>query len=280
MHPNLQETQYLKEKLCEKRIELTKHRKSEHWTLNQLVGVLKSLKRGKCRDPQGLLNDILKPDVAGQDFQLSLLKMLNKTKETLIIPDMIKIVNVAMLPKPGKASLHDLENQRGIFLISVFRSVLMKLLLKDAYKMLDNYMTDSNIGGRQGRRIQDHLFIVSGILFDNASSKKNKPISICIYDCKQCFDSMWQYKVINDIFEAGVNDDKLALLYKINKSNQLAVKTQHGLTDRKEVETRPRQSVPNSWSYFLGKYSGILGKCSISFLQIQWYFGQIQWYFG
>ena len=41
----------------------------------------------------------------------------------------------------------------------------MKLLLKDEYEKLDSYMTDLNIGGRQGRQIQDHLFIVNGIFF-------------------------------------------------------------------------------------------------------------------
>ena len=112
----------------------------------------------------------------------------------------------------------------------------MKLLLKDEYEKLDSYMTDSNIGGRQGRRIHDHLFLVNGIIFDNSSSKKKKPISICIYDCRQCFDPMWQDEVINNLYEAGIRDDKLALLNEINKTNNLAVKTQHGLTERKVVE--------------------------------------------
>ena len=137
---------------------------------------------------------------------------------------MMKNVNVAMIPKPGKPGLHDLNYQRDIFPISIFRSVLMKLLLKDDYEKLDSYMTDSNIGGRQGRRIQDHLFKVNGILFDNSSTKKKKPISICIYDCRQCFDSMWQDEVKNDLFVAGITDDKLALLNEINKTNYLVSK--------------------------------------------------------
>ena len=46
---------------------------------------------------------------------------------------------------------------------------------------------------------------------------------------------MWQSEVINDIFEAGVNDDKLALLVEINKTNYMSVKTPLGLTERKEI---------------------------------------------
>ena len=79
------------------------------------------------------------------------------------------------------------------------------------------------------------FFIINGILFDNNKSKNSKPLSICIYDCKQCCDSLWHEEVTNDIYEAGVNDDKLALLYEINKVNNLAVKRQHGLTERKTV---------------------------------------------
>ena len=44
--------------------------------------------------------------------------------------------------------------------------------------------------------------------------------------------------VINDLFEAGVQDDKLALLYEINKTNRVAVKTADGLSERKEIKTK------------------------------------------
>ena len=152
MHPNLIQLQCMKEILCKKRIEVAKHMKSEAWTLNNLEIVLKSLKKGKCRDPQGFINDIVKPDVIGADLKNSLLVMLNKTKDTLTIPEMMKTVNVAMLPKPGKPGLHEVENQRGVFLISVFRSILMKLLLKDEYETLDKNITDSNIGGRKKQK--------------------------------------------------------------------------------------------------------------------------------
>ena len=104
-------------------------------------------------------------DVAGKDLRISLLHILNNTKGPIIIPDMMKKVNVVMLPKPGKPSLHQIENHRGVFLISVFRSILMKLLLKDEYETIDSNMSDSNIGGRKERQIQDHIFIVNGYLF-------------------------------------------------------------------------------------------------------------------
>ena len=97
-----------------------------------------------------------------------------------------------MIPKPGKRSLGNIENQRGILIINILRSLLMKILLKDEYETLDSFMSDSNIGGRKGRRIQDHLFIINGIIFEHARNTNSNPLKIRIYDYKQCFDSLWQ----------------------------------------------------------------------------------------
>ena len=47
---------------------------------------------------------------------------------------------------------------------------------------------------------------------------------------------MWQDEVINELFDAGVQDDKLALLHKINESNIIQVKTPGGLSDARNVE--------------------------------------------
>ena len=45
-------------------------------------------------------------------------------------------------------------------------------------------------------------------------------------------------------FDAGVQNDKLALLHKVNKVNKLAVKTPHGLSERKEVNNIICQGEP------------------------------------
>ena len=162
--------------------------------------------------------------------------MLNKAKDNLEIPDTMKDVIIAMIPKQGKGLSSNISNQRGVFILSIFRSILMKILLKDEYQMIDSYMSDSNVGGRKGRRIQDHLFVINGVIFEHARKRGKKPLTIGIYDYRLCFDSMWQEEVINDLFEAGIQDNKLALLYKINKTNRVAVKAADGLSERKEIK--------------------------------------------
>ena len=47
---------------------------------------------------------------------------------------------------------------------------------------------------------------------------------------------MWLEEALNDLYEAGVQDDKLALIYLANEENHVAVKTPHGLTERKPIQ--------------------------------------------
>ena len=244
VHLKLQYLQELKDKLCYKRLEVVKHIKSPQWTQVEVNSILKSLKNNKCRDPEGYINEIFKDGVAGEDLKKSICHILNRIKDTLEIPDMLKNVNIAMIPKPGKRSLGNIENQRGIFIINILRSLLMKILLKDEYETLDSFMSDSNIGGRKGRRIQDHLFIINGIIFEHARNTNSNPLKIGIYDYKQCFDSLWQEEILNDLYDAGIQNNKLSLLYKINQTNKIAVKTHHGISQRKTFNMITCQGEP------------------------------------
>ena len=49
-------------------------------------------------------------------------------------------------------------------------------------------------------------------------------------------DSIDLKEAISDIFNVGVDDDSLALIYKANSEVQMAVKTPSGLTERQKVE--------------------------------------------
>ena len=112
----------------------------------------------------------------------------------------------------------------------------MKLIYNDKYSIIDSNMSDSNVGARKNKNIRNHIFIINGIIHDVLSSKKKKPIDIQIRDYKQCFDSMWLQETLNDMFEAGVDDDQLALMYEANRNVNVAVKAPNGLTDRVNIK--------------------------------------------
>ena len=170
----------------------------------------------------------------GKDFLQSLLLLLNQVKESLTIPDFMEFCNIVSIYK-GKGEKGDLKNDRGIFIVNIFRAIMMKMIYRDKYEIVDKSMQDSNVGARKKKNIRNHIFILNGII-NEALKNKDKPVDIVIVDYKQCFDSLWLDEVVNDLFEAGICDDKLALIYKLNSVNQVAVKTPFGITERKVVE--------------------------------------------
>ena len=86
----------------------------------------------------------------------SLLIMYNKIKKTKIIPSFMRIANISAIYK-GKGEMADLDSDRGIFIVSIFRYILMRLIYKDKYDIIEKSMSDSNIGARKKKNIRNHI---------------------------------------------------------------------------------------------------------------------------
>ena len=84
-------------------------------------------------------------------------------------------------------------------------------------------MSDSNIGARKNRNIRDHLFMVNGVI-NNVINGNGPETDLQLFDIRQCFDSMWLRETLNDMFDADINDDYLAMLFETNKKCELAIK--------------------------------------------------------
>ena len=78
-------------------------------------------------------------------------------------------------------------------------------------------MSDSNVGGRKRRNIRNHIFIVNGIINEAMREKSN--IEIEILHFKQCFDSMKLDETINDLYDTGLKNDNINMIYKLNENN-------------------------------------------------------------
>ena len=118
------------EELFKLRLELAKQKKTAPWKMTDLEDALKTLKNGKCRDPEGLNHEIFKEKVIGDDLKRSMLKMYNKSKEEGILPVFMRYENISAIYK-GRGEVTDLDSDRGIFLVSIFRTILMKMIYKD-----------------------------------------------------------------------------------------------------------------------------------------------------
>jgi hypothetical protein len=170
--------------------------------MKDLEKVLRGLKTGKCRDPEGMIREIFKEEVMGNDLKESLLTMLNKSKLTGTMPRFMNLVNIAAIYK-GKGEFTDLEAERGIFIVSILRTILMQMIYADKYRIIDNSMSDSNIGARKKKNIRNHIFVVNSVIHDVLSSSAKDPIDIMVLDFKQMFDSECLYECLNDVYEVS-----------------------------------------------------------------------------
>ena len=218
------------EKLCQERLEQASQQKSLPWTEDDVKSVLKSLKTGKSKDPYEMPNELFKPEVAGTDLVLAVTKLMNRIKDELHFPIPMNICNVTNLYKNKGLKKH-FDSYRGIFRTPVLRNILDKLMYDDEYENIDDNLTNCNVGSRKRRNIRDNLFVINAIT--NASKKNPKEaIDINVYDVIKCFDSLWLAECINDLYDAGLKNDKLVLLYKSNITANIAIKTSSGNTDR------------------------------------------------
>ena len=232
--PGYEDLLQKQEELFRHRLELARKEKTLPWKMSDLENALKSLKADKCRDPEGIIREIFKDEVIGTNLKKSLLILYNKIKQTGIIPAFMRFANIAAIYK-GKGEMTCLDSDRGIFLVTIFRTILMKMLYSDNYEIIDGSMSDSNIGARKRKNIRNHIFIVNSIIHDVLSKKANQPVDIMVLDYKQMFDSECLYECLNDVYEAGVVDDKFVLLYEANRENFVAVQTPNGLSRREPV---------------------------------------------
>ena len=140
IRPDLKEMKIRKNRIFQLKLELASKNKSKPWNMSDLEKALRCLKVNRSRDPDGLINEIFKSNMIGNNLKNSLLLMFNKIKEQQTIPVFMKNANITTIPKRGSRLL--LKNERGIFRVSVLRGILMRLIYNENYKKIDKNMSD------------------------------------------------------------------------------------------------------------------------------------------
>jgi hypothetical protein len=114
------------------------------------------------------------------------------------------------------------------------RMIQDSLTYEEKYPEVDKNMSDSNIGARRDRNIRNHLFVVHGVI-NSVLNGSDGCMDIQIYDVEKCFDALWLEDCMLDLYDTlspEARDDKLALVYKVNTENYVAVNTSVGQTNR------------------------------------------------
>ena len=214
-------------------MEAARNNKTDPWDMDDLDIVLAKLKNNKSTDPHGLANKLLKEETAGEDLKLAILNLMNRIKDEQIYPKWLELCSLSSIWKL-KGPINQLSSYRGILRVSIFRAILDQLIYNDEYSNIDRNLTDSNVGARKMQNIRDNIFVLNAII----NSRKNIPdesLDMQVYDIEQCFDSLWLQEVITSLYQAGLKNDKLPLLFLENRNAQVAVKTPGGLSQRVNI---------------------------------------------
>ena len=162
-----------------------------------------------------------------------MLKLCNRIKAEQIFPEVLEKCDITAIYK-NKGERNDFNNYRGIFRVPIIRAILDRLIYNDEYLTIDEALTDSNVGARKGRNIRDNIFILNAVT-NSVINGPEEAVDIQIFDVEKCFDTLWVQECINDLFDAGFNNDKLPILYLENKNAKIAIKTANGTSKRETI---------------------------------------------
>ena len=123
-------------------------------------------------------------------------------------------------------------------------------------------------GGMKGKGVVDNLFILRDII--NHANYLVKELWLTFYNIGKCFDSLWLEDCINSLWDLGVRDDALCLIYLMNIKGTVTIKTPFGDTDSLFLSNFVKQgTVPGP----------VLNNCSLNKLStdsIGYNFGSVQ----
>ena len=222
-----------KDELCKLRLKIAKNKVTPEWDMKDLDMVLKNLKSNRSRDPFGFINELFKDKTAGSDLKNAVLKLMNRIKTEQKYPKALEIANITAIYK-NKGPKNDFNSYRGIFRVPILKTILDRLIYNDEYSTIENSLSDSNVGARKGRNVRDNIFTLNAIT-NSVINGKEDPIDIQLFDIEKCFDSLWVEECVNDLYESGLQNDKLPLLYLENQNAKIAVKSQTGMSKRKYI---------------------------------------------
>ena len=224
--PELERYENIQNKLCMARIKASEKARSPDFSLDEIKHAVSELKTGRCMDPTGLIREVFK--TAGDGFLLSVLEVANFIKRSKVIPIEWGDIWIKTLKKK-KGSHKKLKNYRGIFIVSILSIIFEKLLKNRIPPTLKEHMPHFQNGGSKGKGVIDNLFLLKALI--DHSKYMDKQLWITFYGIEKCFDSLWLENCINSLWDNGIKDDTLSLIYYLNAKANVIVKTPFGDTN-------------------------------------------------
>ena len=203
-------------------------------TLNRDISVeevkqmAKNLKTGKASGLDMLSADLLKQ--ANITFMLVFTKLFNKLLQSGKFPEEWSIGILVVLFKGGDEK--DLNNYRGITLLSIFGKFFLGVLLERLNNIISQFeiLEQNQIGFRKGYQTSDHIFTLRALI-EHCFKNNKGPLYVCFVDFKKAFDSVDHKLLLQQLVTYGIRGNFLKVISSLYDKVKSCVRGNDSLTD-------------------------------------------------
>ena len=180
-------------------------------SIEEVSNAIKSLKSNKAPGNDDLLNEYF---ICASDILSPFLcELLNTVFNVGVFPD--KLLEGIIIPLHKKGSTKDVNNYRGITLISclakLFTSILNKRL--SLWCESNNVISDAQFGFKKGHSTIDAIFVLQSIIQEYLHKGKK---SYCTFvDMRKAFDSIYRNGLWFKLYKCGIRGKMLNIMKSV-----------------------------------------------------------------
>jgi len=212
----------------------------DEFTISELEAAIKSLKRGRAKDSNGIVAEMIK--TGGPVVTNVLLELFNEIiKPNASAPSSWKKVVIKVLFKSGDPKLP--QNYRPIAIIPILYKLFAKLIYNRLEPNLDREQSSDQAGFRHRYSTEDHL--LTATLIQEIADEYQVPLWVATLDFKKAFDVINHESLWNALRQQGIQDGYINLLQQLY-ANQTGV-VQTDVTSRRfSIQQGVKQGDPLS----------------------------------
>ena len=169
---------------------------------------------------------------AGQSYFGALFKLYQVVWETKIIPEGWKESILLQLDK-GKKDKLNLDNKRHIHTKDPTQKYFSHMVTTATKPLMVENVTPFQIGAIPGHKAEEHLFTIKSVIA--LIEKEEDAIAIQQYDLAKFFDKESILDVLSELYKCKIRGKLYKLLYSLNKTTKIKVRTAVGDSELKEI---------------------------------------------
>ena len=192
-------------------------------TLDEIKKHIRNLKNNKACGYDLIINEFLK--VSSDHVVNALLLAMNLVLKTGFIPEDWTIGTIRPLYK-GKGNVKDVDNYRGITLLSCYGKLFTSILNDRLYSFLDdNGLLGYEQGGyRKGHSTTQHIFSLHSLI--NLYLQKKKKLYCLFVDYRKAYDKIQRNLLWDKLLKLGIQGKIVDVVKNLYIKAKSCVKTQ------------------------------------------------------